>query len=67
MWICQGNVCHLGLIIFQYRYMECLAYIKFSIYLQFSAVQNNILKNLLHISCFRDDTFWGTGIAQSVL
>jgi len=47
--------------------MECLAYIKFSIYLQFSAVQNNILKNLLHISCFRDDTFWGTGIAQSVL
>jgi hypothetical protein len=36
-------------------------------YLQFSTVQNNILKNLLHISCFRADIFWGTGIAQSVL
>jgi hypothetical protein len=44
--------------------MEGLAYIKFSMYLQFSTVQNNILKNLLHINCFRADIFWGAGVAH---
>jgi hypothetical protein len=67
METCQGNVCHLGLIIFQCRYVKDLAYIKFSMYLQFSTVQNNILKNLLHTSCFRADIFWGAATAQSAL
>ena len=75
LWIalCGGIVLEEALdlssdrILNEWMNMEGLAYIKFSMYLQFPTVQNNILKNLLHINCFRADIFWGAGVALSIL